>query len=189
MHRLNLWDRVQFSVFSSGMFNFGSLVLVVLVKALVPKRLPTLPKSILAAGLSVFVMTSGANYLRYIDSATLPRPGSAGEVRTRVDDMDSSFWSDLFAIKAFRRVRKFRMANTVGQYPAVHDRELFDFITGLSHMPADKPRAVYIAELDRRSVAAVERRFKNHIDSSDGQVCAVIKGPGYHGYRYLSNMA
>lgn len=38
MHRLNLWDRVQFSVFSSGMFNFGSLVLAVLVNVLVPKR-------------------------------------------------------------------------------------------------------------------------------------------------------
>ncbi|KAH7717413.1 Protein C09G9.1 c [Aphelenchoides avenae] len=335
MHRLNLWDRVQFSVFSSGMFNFGSLVLAVLVNVLVPKRLPMLPKSILAAGLSVFVMTSGANYLRYIDSATLPPrmssiqtvpveivldvfqandpgdtealqltcrrfrntilqdlgtlptrlpcelayesnqvhlyrapasndgnrgwsadreriasssrvsrkiqemykmfgrktairrvracagaldvngfltrlvddfPSAKGaailvvcthhaglptdamldhftcletiEMRTRIGDEDSSFWSDLFAIKAFRCVRKFLMANTIGQYPTVHDRELFDFITGVSHMPADKPRAVYIAELDRRSVAAVERRFKNHIGSSDGQLCAVIKGPG-----------
>ncbi|KAH7717428.1 Protein C09G9.1 b [Aphelenchoides avenae] len=350
MHRLNLWDRVQFSVFSSGMFNFGSLALAVLVKAFVPKRLPTLPKSILAAGLSVFLMTSGANYLRYIDSATLspngPRMSSiqtvpveilldifqatdpagtealqltcrrfrntirqnmgtlptrlaceltyesnqvhlyrasasndvnrgwstdreriastsrvsqkiremykmfgcktairkvqvcAGAVgvdglltrlienfppvkgaaildactrdaglptdamlnhftrletikmRTRVGDNDSSFWSDLFATKAFRRVRKFCMANTVGQYPAVHDRKLLDFITCVSHMPAYKPRVVYIAGLGRRSVDAVERRFNEHLRCSiDGQVCAVIKGPGDHDYRYLSNMA
>ncbi|KAH7702739.1 Protein C09G9.1 c [Aphelenchoides avenae] len=70
LHDLNPWDRVQFSAFSSVMFNLGSLRLAVLVKALLPERLPTLPKSILAAGLSVFLMTCGVRYLAYLDDRT-----------------------------------------------------------------------------------------------------------------------
>lgn len=65
------------------------------------------------------------------------------------DRDDSSFWSVLFATKAFRRVPNFLGVNhdmlgkhTVDPYPVVDGRELFDFITDFSLMPPDKPRVV-----------------------------------------------
>jgi hypothetical protein len=36
--RLKMWDRIEFSVFASVLFNFGSLMFGVLFKALLPKR-------------------------------------------------------------------------------------------------------------------------------------------------------
>ncbi|KAH7707443.1 Protein CLEC-51 [Aphelenchoides avenae] len=110
-------------------------------------------------------------------------------MRTRVDDKDPSFWSALFATRAFRRVPMLRMVNTLGQFPAVGDLELFDFITDCSHMPAAKPRVVHIALLDGDSVDALERRFNENIDSIGGHVCAVIKGHGDQESRCLTNMA
>ena len=38
LHRLNSWDRVEFSVYASVIFNFGSLLFAVLLKALLPKK-------------------------------------------------------------------------------------------------------------------------------------------------------
>ncbi|KJH45152.1 hypothetical protein DICVIV_08818 [Dictyocaulus viviparus] len=36
LHRLKKWDRVELSVFSTTMFNFGSLLAAVLIKSLLP---------------------------------------------------------------------------------------------------------------------------------------------------------
>uniref|UniRef100_A0A1I7Z567 Conserved plasma membrane protein n=1 Tax=Steinernema glaseri TaxID=37863 RepID=A0A1I7Z567_9BILA len=65
------WDRVQFSVFSSVMFNFGSLLLAVLVKPLIPTKSVPL-KAILGAALSSFLLWTARKYLDHIDSRTLP---------------------------------------------------------------------------------------------------------------------
>uniref|UniRef100_A0A914YZL8 Uncharacterized protein n=1 Tax=Panagrolaimus superbus TaxID=310955 RepID=A0A914YZL8_9BILA len=67
LHRLNSWDRVEFSVFASVIFNFGSLLFAVLLKALLPKKVGTTPRSLIGAGLSVFLMSRGLKYLRHID--------------------------------------------------------------------------------------------------------------------------
>ncbi|KAH7707346.1 hypothetical protein AAVH_25426 [Aphelenchoides avenae] len=110
-------------------------------------------------------------------------------MRTRVGGNDPSFWSDLFATKAFRRVSKLRTFNTVGQYPTVNDRELFDFITDCSHTPAGKPRVIQIAHIDGDTLDAMERRFNDSIDSIGGRVCAVISSPERQKFSYLTNMA
>ncbi|CAI4228482.1 unnamed protein product [Auanema sp. JU1783] len=67
LHRLNSWDRVEFSVFASTLFNFGSLLGAVLVKALLPHKTPTWAKTILATCMSVFLLSRGKKYLGYID--------------------------------------------------------------------------------------------------------------------------
>ncbi|KAH7716164.1 hypothetical protein AAVH_16424 [Aphelenchoides avenae] len=103
-----------------------------------------------------------------------------------VHDKHPSFWSHLFATKAFRRVSNFLMENSLGQFPAVDDGELFNFITDFSCMPANKPRLVLIFGLNVDSVDALERRFKENIDSIGGQVCAALKDPER---RILTNMA
>uniref|UniRef100_A0A7E4VTC1 DUF1736 domain-containing protein n=1 Tax=Panagrellus redivivus TaxID=6233 RepID=A0A7E4VTC1_PANRE len=67
---LNAWDRVEFSVFASVIFNFGSLLFAVLLKAVLPKTLATTPRTIMGASLSLFLMSRGLKYLRHIDGAS-----------------------------------------------------------------------------------------------------------------------
>lgn len=78
-----------------------------------------------------------------------------------------SFWSDLFATKTFRRVIKFRVMHAY-QFPAVDDGELFDFITDVSRMPADKPRVIQFVRFDTDSLDALERRF----NESEYRICS-----------------
>lgn len=70
MHKLNSWDRVEFSVFASTMFNFGSLLAAVLLKALLPAKTSIATKSCFATAISVFLLTRGRKYLTYIDRKT-----------------------------------------------------------------------------------------------------------------------
>ncbi|KAH7699315.1 hypothetical protein AAVH_33579 [Aphelenchoides avenae] len=110
-------------------------------------------------------------------------------MRTRIYDNDPYFWRGLFAKKAFRRVSKLRMLNALGQYPAVDDGELFDFITDFSRMPADTPRVIQFAQLGGDSLGALERQFNENIGSIGGHVCAVISAPRSQKFSYLTNMA
>ncbi|KAK0399377.1 hypothetical protein QR680_003013 [Steinernema hermaphroditum] len=65
------WDRVQFSVFSSVMFNFGSVFLAALVTALLHDKSSSL-KAVIGAAMSSFLLWSSKKYLDHIDSRTLP---------------------------------------------------------------------------------------------------------------------
>lgn len=73
---------------------------------------------------------------------------------------ESSFWSDLFALKAYRHVPNFITMPGLDEYPVeVDDGALFDFITNFSLMPAGKPRVVALGPFTDASVDALKRRF------------------------------
>ncbi|KAH7712856.1 hypothetical protein AAVH_19805 [Aphelenchoides avenae] len=116
------------------------------------------------------------------------------------DRKDPSFWSDLFATKAFRRVPNFLAMNGTEDclHPYPHaDEELFDFITDFSLMPPHKPRVVSFESFDNGGpiLDALELRFNKDIASIGGEVCALFSGEVYREDRYdyetlcLSNMA
>ncbi|CAJ0933079.1 unnamed protein product, partial [Mesorhabditis belari] len=67
MSKLSSWQRVEFSVFASTMFNFGSLLTAVLVKALLPTKTAAWIKTVLATSLSFLLLRTGKKYLKYID--------------------------------------------------------------------------------------------------------------------------
>ncbi|KAH7707151.1 hypothetical protein AAVH_25620 [Aphelenchoides avenae] len=100
-----------------------------------------------------------------------------------------SFWSNLFAIKAFRRVANFITLDREREnLKEVDDAALFDFITDFSLMPPDKPRVVSLGRpLTDDSINALKRRFKKNTASIGGQVCAIVLGPD-NDRRYLTNM-
>ncbi|MFH4978026.1 hypothetical protein AB6A40_004735 [Gnathostoma spinigerum] len=75
LYRVAAYDRVEFSVFSSVMFNFGSILLAVLLKALLPERSNGLLRSLIGVGLSWILLSRGHKYLRYIDSRTISSGG------------------------------------------------------------------------------------------------------------------
>ncbi|KAI1715832.1 hypothetical protein Ddc_10903 [Ditylenchus destructor] len=70
LHHLNAYNRVEYSVFSSVMFNFGSLLFAVLLKPFLPERLRTCGRSIVGIALSFFMLRCGYKYLRHIDLRT-----------------------------------------------------------------------------------------------------------------------
>ncbi|KAH7725030.1 hypothetical protein AAVH_07307 [Aphelenchoides avenae] len=90
---------------------------------------------------------------------------------------ESSFWRDLYAVKAFRRVPNFIAFNDKAYddlYPDVDDGAMFDFITDFSLMPADKPRLVALGPFSGDCLEALRRRFNKNIASISGLVCAII---------------
>ncbi|KAH7694241.1 hypothetical protein AAVH_38716 [Aphelenchoides avenae] len=116
------------------------------------------------------------------------------------DRSDGSFWRDLFATKAFRRVPNFLGVNEdhhggLDPYPHVDAAELFDFITDFSLVPPGKPRVVSFQMFDRDTplLDPFEQRFNENIASIGGQVCALflIDSDIDHDweYRYVTNMA
>uniref|UniRef100_A0A915EJX0 Uncharacterized protein n=1 Tax=Ditylenchus dipsaci TaxID=166011 RepID=A0A915EJX0_9BILA len=70
LYHLNAWNRVEYSVFASVVFNFGSILLTILLKSFLPKRLNSAGRSIAAVCLSIFMMRSGYKYIKHIDSRT-----------------------------------------------------------------------------------------------------------------------
>ncbi|KAH7712859.1 hypothetical protein AAVH_19808 [Aphelenchoides avenae] len=113
---------------------------------------------------------------------------------------DSSFWSDLFAMKAFRRVPNFLGVNHSDSfhddrapYPHADVGELFDFITDFSLMPPDKPRVVSFEMFSGCGPLhdVLEQRFSEDSASIGGQACALFSGyvDDRWEYRYLTNMA
>ncbi|VDP45260.1 unnamed protein product [Heligmosomoides polygyrus] len=80
LHRLRPWDRVEFSVFSTTIFNFGSLLAAVLIKALLPNRTPSWTRCLLGSVLSVYLLSRAHKYLRYVDERSArksPTPRSS----------------------------------------------------------------------------------------------------------------
>ncbi|KAI6181262.1 hypothetical protein M3Y98_00810200 [Aphelenchoides besseyi] len=71
MIRLPMWDRVEYSVVLSVLFNFGSLMFAVLTKALLPKRFVPSVNALIGAALSTFILTRGTKYMRQVDSRTV----------------------------------------------------------------------------------------------------------------------
>ncbi|KAH7707149.1 hypothetical protein AAVH_25618 [Aphelenchoides avenae] len=100
-----------------------------------------------------------------------------------------SFWSDLCAIKAFRRVSNFITLDDDREYLEEADAgALFDFITDFSLMPAGKTRVVKLGRpFTEDSFKALKRRFKENIASIGGHVCAVIFDD-YADKHHLTNM-
>ncbi|CAI2350905.1 unnamed protein product [Caenorhabditis sp. 36 PRJEB53466] len=68
LHRTNPWERVEFSVFASTLFNFGSLLAAVLIKALMPAKTPTLLKSLTATALSAYLLSRAYKYMGLLDT-------------------------------------------------------------------------------------------------------------------------
>ncbi|VDD94978.1 unnamed protein product [Enterobius vermicularis] len=68
LNRLRIWDRVQCSVLTAVLFNFGSLLAAVFLKALLPTKSSNTIKSLLAFGLSWLLLSRGHRYLALIDS-------------------------------------------------------------------------------------------------------------------------
>ncbi|KAH7692963.1 hypothetical protein AAVH_40008 [Aphelenchoides avenae] len=102
---------------------------------------------------------------------------------------ESFFWSDLFALKVFRRVSNIITYNSMPEYQAqVDDGALFEFITDFSLMPADKPRVVQLGPFTDDSIDALKRRFNKNIASIGGQVCAIVLDRN-SSEPYLTNMA
>uniref|UniRef100_A0AC35GPX4 Uncharacterized protein n=1 Tax=Panagrolaimus sp. PS1159 TaxID=55785 RepID=A0AC35GPX4_9BILA len=70
LHKLNNWDRVEFiefSVLASVIFNFGSLLFVLLIKQHLPEKFGTAARSLIGAGVSMFLISRSLKYLRHID--------------------------------------------------------------------------------------------------------------------------
>ncbi|KAH7726500.1 hypothetical protein AAVH_05891 [Aphelenchoides avenae] len=98
-----------------------------------------------------------------------------------------SFWNDLFALKAFRRVPNIITFDYFCQDPEVDDGALFDFLTDSSLMPSGKPCVVRLGPFDDDSLRALKRRFYKIIASIGCQVFAIVLGHN-KGKRYLTNM-
>uniref|UniRef100_A0A915AD73 Uncharacterized protein n=1 Tax=Parascaris univalens TaxID=6257 RepID=A0A915AD73_PARUN len=67
LYRLDSWNRVQYSVFAAIMFNFGSLLAAVFIKALFPSKSNIALKSLVATALSWLLLSRGHHYLKYLD--------------------------------------------------------------------------------------------------------------------------
>ncbi|UMM30759.1 hypothetical protein L5515_012506 [Caenorhabditis briggsae] len=81
LHRVNPWERVEFSVLSSTLFNFGSLLAAVLIKALFPTKTPTWLKSLTATVLSGYLLSRAAKYMGLLDHRASGR-GSVSPARS-----------------------------------------------------------------------------------------------------------
>ncbi|CAO4375459.1 unnamed protein product [Caenorhabditis nigoni] len=81
LHRVNPWERVEFSVLSSTLFNFGSLLAAVLIKALFPAKSPTWLKSLTATVLSGYLLSRAAKYMGLLDHRASGR-GSVSPARS-----------------------------------------------------------------------------------------------------------
>ena len=72
MYRLNVWDRVEFSVFTSVIYNFGSLLFAILLKNFIPKKVNLAGRIFLGISLSLYSLSRAFKYIRHVDSRTIP---------------------------------------------------------------------------------------------------------------------
>ncbi|CAI5449142.1 unnamed protein product [Caenorhabditis angaria] len=68
LHRVNPWERVEFSVLTSTLFNFGSLLAAVLIKAIFPAKTQTWLKTLFATSLSVYLLSRAYRYIGLLDA-------------------------------------------------------------------------------------------------------------------------
>ncbi|CAB3405828.1 unnamed protein product [Caenorhabditis bovis] len=76
LQHLHPWERVEFSVLTSTIFNFGTLLAAVLIKALFPAKSRTWVKTIAATSLSVYLLTRAYKYLGVLDTKPTKTAGS-----------------------------------------------------------------------------------------------------------------
>uniref|UniRef100_A0A914C6X3 Uncharacterized protein n=1 Tax=Acrobeloides nanus TaxID=290746 RepID=A0A914C6X3_9BILA len=65
--RLKPWDRVEYSVFTSVMFNFGTLLFAVLLKGLLPRKIGAWPRSLLGLAMSFLFISRGMKFIQIVD--------------------------------------------------------------------------------------------------------------------------
>uniref|UniRef100_A0A0K0FG08 GtrA domain-containing protein n=1 Tax=Strongyloides venezuelensis TaxID=75913 RepID=A0A0K0FG08_STRVS len=70
LYQTSKWHRVEYSVFSSVIYNFGTILLAIFVKPFIPKKLSTSFKTIIAFGISTFLASRTLKYLNHIDKRT-----------------------------------------------------------------------------------------------------------------------
>ncbi|KAK6041881.1 hypothetical protein COOONC_20614 [Cooperia oncophora] len=90
LHRLRPWDRVEFSVFSTTIFNFGSLLAAVLIKALIPNKTPTWTRCLLGSALSVYLLSRAHKYLRYVDERSARKSPTPRSGRSPIVHMEKN---------------------------------------------------------------------------------------------------
>ncbi|RCN33082.1 hypothetical protein ANCCAN_21103, partial [Ancylostoma caninum] len=90
LHRLNPWDRVEFSVFSTTLFNFGSLLAAVLIKALLPNKTPTWTRCLLGSALSVYLLSRAHKYLHYVDERSARKTPTPRSMRSPVVHLEKN---------------------------------------------------------------------------------------------------
>ncbi|KAL7080603.1 hypothetical protein ACQ4LE_000414 [Meloidogyne hapla] len=71
LHRLWRWRRVEYCVFSSVMFNFGSILLSIFIRDFLPKTWWQSVRSFFGISLSFFLLHRGRRYIHYIDQRTI----------------------------------------------------------------------------------------------------------------------
>ncbi len=67
MRRLTRYDRVESGVMHSIVFNFGSILLYVVIKGILPYRTNRWVKAIIGSMLSVALLTRAAKYYANVD--------------------------------------------------------------------------------------------------------------------------
>nr|CAD2150057.1 unnamed protein product [Meloidogyne enterolobii] len=71
MHRLWRWRRVEYCVFSSVIFNFGSILLSIFLRDFLPKKWSQSVRSFFGISLSFFLLHRARRYINYIDQRTI----------------------------------------------------------------------------------------------------------------------
>ncbi|CAI5442347.1 unnamed protein product [Caenorhabditis angaria] len=82
LHRVNLWERLEFSVLTSTLFNFVSSRAAVSFKAIFPAKTQTWLKTLFATSLSVYLLSRAYRHLAILDAKS-SRPSEANEVFTK----------------------------------------------------------------------------------------------------------
>ncbi|CAI5449160.1 unnamed protein product [Caenorhabditis angaria] len=67
LNRVNKWERIEFSVLTSTLFNFISLPAAVLIKAIFPSKSQTWLKTLFATSFSVYLLSRAYRLLRLLD--------------------------------------------------------------------------------------------------------------------------
>ncbi|CAI5449159.1 unnamed protein product [Caenorhabditis angaria] len=63
LNRVNQWERIEFSILTSTIFNFISLPAVVLIKSILPAKTQTWLRTLIATSLSVYFLSRAHRYL------------------------------------------------------------------------------------------------------------------------------
>ncbi|CAK5074439.1 unnamed protein product [Meloidogyne enterolobii] len=66
-----IWRRVEYCVFSSVIFNFGSILLSIFLRDFLPKKWSQSVRSFFGISLSFFLLHRARRYINYIDQRTI----------------------------------------------------------------------------------------------------------------------
>ncbi|CAI5449146.1 unnamed protein product [Caenorhabditis angaria] len=68
LNRVNPWERIEFSVLTSTLFNFISLPAAVFIKSILPAKSQTWLKTLFATSFSVYLLSGAYRYMGLFDS-------------------------------------------------------------------------------------------------------------------------